>query len=207
MILERIPAGIYAVNCFVLACKDTKKACVIDPGGDAEEILNYIKKNDLDLAFILLTHAHGDHIGGIPKIKEKIDIPVLVHEDDGYMLSDGNKNLSNLMSGPNVEIVADRLLKDGESIELGNLKLQIIHTPGHTRGSICIKVDNILFTGDTLFANSIGRTDLEGGSFEKIIDSIKRKLLVMDDNIKVLPGHGPMSTIGIERLNNPFINK
>lgn len=207
MILERIPAGIYAVNCFILTCEDTKKACVIDPGGDAEKILNYIEKNDLDLDFILLTHAHGDHIGGVPKIKEKKDVPVFVHKDDGYMLSDGNKNLSNLMSGPNVEIVADRLLTDGESIELGNLKLQIIHTPGHTRGSICIKVDDILFTGDTLFANSIGRTDLEGGSFEQIIDSINRKLLIMDDKVKVLPGHGPMTTIGIERVNNPFINR
>ncbi|TCO79840.1 MBL fold metallo-hydrolase [Marinisporobacter balticus] len=207
MILERIPAGIYAVNCYILACEETKKACIIDPGGDADELLSYIEKKGLDLAFILLTHAHGDHIGGIPQIKEKENTPVFVHKEDEKMLQDGNKNLSNMMSGPNIEIVADRLLSDGEIIELGKLKLHIIHTPGHTRGSVCIKVEDMLFSGDTLFANSIGRTDLEGGSFEEIIHSIKRKLLIIEDEVKVLPGHGPYSSIGIERINNPFINQ
>lgn len=207
MIVERIQAGIYAVNCYILACEDTNKACIIDPGGDAEEILKYIEKNNLDLEFILLTHAHGDHIGGIPKIKEKKNVPVFIHKEDASMLKDEQMNLSNLMSNPGVNITADKLLKDGEIIELGNLKLHIIHTPGHTLGGICIKVDDILFTGDTLFANSIGRTDLTGGSFEEIIESIKRKLLVFDDKVKVLPGHGPFSSIGIERANNPFINR
>ncbi|QXM05940.1 MBL fold metallo-hydrolase [Crassaminicella indica] len=206
MIIEKIPAGIYAVNCYVVACEDTKKACVIDPGGDADEILNYIEKNQLDLLYIILTHAHGDHIGGIPKIKEKKNVPIFIHKEDEEMLKDGNKNLSSLMNGPTVEITPDKLLSDGDVIELGNLKLNIIHTPGHTRGGICIKVDNILFTGDTLFFNSIGRTDFEGGSFEQIIDSIRRKLFILDDKTKVLPGHGPYSTIGIEKTSNPFIN-
>ncbi|MCT4605403.1 MAG: MBL fold metallo-hydrolase [Marinisporobacter sp.] len=207
MIIERIQAGVYAVNCYIVVCEDTKKACVIDPGGDADEILNYIEKNQLELDFILLTHAHGDHIGGIPRLKEMKNVPVFLHKEDEGMLMDASKNLSSMMSGPNIGLSPDKLLLDGDIITLGNLKLNIIHTPGHTRGGICIKVLDTLFTGDTLFANSIGRTDLEGGSFEQIIDSIKRKLLVFDDRVKVLPGHGPYSTIGAERIHNPFINQ
>ncbi|MCT4621466.1 MAG: MBL fold metallo-hydrolase [Marinisporobacter sp.] len=207
MIIERIQAGVYAVNCYIVVCEDTKKACVIDPGGDADEILKYIEKNGLTLEFILLTHAHGDHIGGIPKLKEMKNVPIFLHKEDEGMLMDASKNLSSMMSGPNVGASPDKLISDGDVISLGNLKLNIIHTPGHTRGGICIKVLDILFTGDTLFANSIGRTDFEGGSFEQIIDSIKRKLLVFDDGVKVLPGHGPYSTIGAERIHNPFINQ
>lgn len=184
-----------------------KKAAVIDPGGDAEEIVKYIDEHELELQYILLTHGHGDHIGGILEIKAKKEVPVLIHEDDASMLQDANKNLSKLMSGPDVELIPDRVLKGGEILELGELKLHIMHTPGHTPGGICIKVKDCLFTGDTLFANSIGRTDFEGGSFEKIIDSIKSKLLVYDDQTKVFPGHGPASTIGRERASNPFINR
>lgn len=207
MIIERIPAGIYAVNCFIIGCEETKNAAVIDPGGDAEDIMKYIDEHGLTLQYILLTHGHGDHIGGIPDIKAKKDVPVFIHEGDAYMLQNANINLSKLMSGPDIEIIPDRLLKDGEMIKLGALELHIIHTPGHTPGGICIKVNDILFTGDTLFANSIGRTDFEGGSFEQIIDSIKSKLLVYDDQTKVFPGHGPVSTIGRERIANPFINR
>lgn len=207
MIIERIPAGIYAVNCFIIGCEETKNAAVIDPGGDAEDIMKYIDEHGLTLQYILLTHGHGDHIGGIPDIKAKKDVPVFIHEGDASMLRNANINLSKLMSGPDIEIIPDRLLKDGEMIKLGALELHIIHTPGHTPGGICIKVNDILFTGDTLFANSIGRTDFEGGSFEQIIDSIKSKLLVYDDQTKVFPGHGPVSTIGRERIANPFINR
>lgn len=207
MKIEKIPAGIYAVNCYVLICEETKKAAIIDPGGDADEILTYIERNHLDLSYILLTHGHGDHIGGVQTIKEKANVPVCIHPGDGSMLKDANKNLSSMMSGPNVEIEADRLLEDGEIIELGNLKIQIIHTPGHTLGGICMKVEDTVFSGDTLFARSIGRTDFEGGSHVEIIHSIKNKLMIFDDETKVFPGHGPMTTIGNERVSNPFINE
>ncbi|KXG76992.1 putative metallo-hydrolase [Thermotalea metallivorans] len=207
MIIERILAGIYATNCYVITCEDTKKTAIIDPGGDGDDIVSYIDKNGFDPVFIILTHGHGDHIGAVNEIKQKKGIPVFIHKDDGEMLGNADKNLTSFMSGPKIEFMPDTLLKDGDAIELGNLKLHIIHTPGHTRGSICIKVNDVVFTGDTLFANSIGRTDLEGGSFELIIDSIKRKLLVLDDEIKVLPGHGPATTIGMERMMNPFINR
>jgi len=205
MLLERIAVGVYAVNCYILSCENTKKTVIIDPGGDAEDLIKYLNKNELDLSFILLTHAHGDHIGGIPGIRNEKNVPVLVHEMDSEMLQNKAKNLSNLISGHPVEVVSERLLKNGDVIELGELKLEIIHTPGHTLGSISIKVDDMIFTGDTLFASSIGRTDLEGGSFEQIIKSIKEKLLVYEDNIHVLPGHGSSSTIGKERNTNPFL--
>ncbi|WP_053957021.1 MBL fold metallo-hydrolase [Inediibacterium massiliense] len=205
MIIHKIEAGIYAVNCYILACEETKKACIIDPGGDGEKILKYINDNDLKPQFILLTHAHGDHIGGIPAIKEKIDLPVYLHEEDEDLFSDANKNLSSMMSGPTVEMKADQYLKDQDTIKLGNLNLHIMHTPGHTRGGISIYVENVVFTGDTLFAGSIGRTDFEGGSFEAIIHSIKSKLLNLGDQVKVFPGHGPSSTIGREKIYNPFL--
>lgn len=207
MIIERIPAGIYAVNCYILICEETKKAAIIDPGGDADEIIAYIEKNNLLPEMIILTHGHGDHIGAVQEIKEKTSIPVCIHKDDADMLKDSRKNLTSLMGMTEVKVEADRLLADGDIVELGALKLHIIHTPGHTRGSICIRVNEVIFSGDTLFAQSIGRTDLEGGSFELIIDSIKRKLMVFNDETNVFPGHGASTAIGMERRMNPFINQ
>ncbi|MBB6214834.1 glyoxylase-like metal-dependent hydrolase (beta-lactamase superfamily II) [Anaerosolibacter carboniphilus] len=207
MIIERIPAGIYAVNCYILICEETKKAAIIDPGGDADEIIAYIEKNNLLPEMIILTHGHGDHIGAVQEIREKTSIPVCIHKDDADMLKDPRKNLTSLMGMTEVKVEADRLLADGDIVELGALKLHIIHTPGHTRGSICIRVNEVIFSGDTLFAQSIGRTDLEGGSFELIIDSIKRKLMVFNDETNVLPGHGASTAIGMERRMNPFINQ
>jgi len=201
----RVVSDGYGVNCYIIYCEKTKKAAIIDPGGNADAILNFIDQNQLEPQFIILTHAHGDHIGALREVKEKKNLPVNIHPLEEPMLRDANKNMSRWMGYPSVEIAADRLLKDNEIIELGELKLHIIHTPGHTRGGICIKVEDALFTGDTLFAGSIGRTDFEGGSFPQIIDSIKNKLLVFDDNTKVYPGHGPESTIGMEKRLNPFL--
>ncbi|MDF2546562.1 MAG: fold metallo-hydrolase [Anaerosolibacter sp.] len=207
MIIERIPAGIYAVNCYVLTCEETKKTAIIDPGGDADDIISYMKQHHLQPEMIILTHGHGDHIGAIQEIKAQMNIPIYIHKDDGYMLKDPRKNLTSLMGMQEVQVEADIFLSDGDIVELGSLRLHVIHTPGHTRGSICIRVNDVIFSGDTLFAQSIGRTDLDGGSFELIIDSIKRKLMVFNDEIKVLPGHGSSTTIGIERTMNPFVNQ
>ncbi|MCT4595022.1 MAG: MBL fold metallo-hydrolase [Anaeromicrobium sp.] len=205
MIIERIPAGIYATNCYILACEETYECVIIDPAGSEENILNYIEENDFTPKYIILTHGHGDHIGAVEGLREKFNLKVLIHKDDEYMLKNANHNLSALMSGPSIEFNSDEAFEDGQVIKVGNLELLLIHSPGHTRGSSCILVENVLFTGDTLFANSIGRTDLEGGSFEDIIKSIKEKLIILDENVKVLPGHGPASTIGIEKATNPYV--
>lgn len=205
MLVKRMMVGSFGVNCYILSCKKTKKAAVIDPGQDPKKIMKYLKDQELDLSFVLLTHAHGDHIGGVLEIKNEMNVPVFIHEQDSLMLQDKSKNLSELICGFPVEVNADKLLSHGENVQLGDLKLEIIHTPGHSPGSISIKVENCIFTGDTLFEGSIGRTDLEGGSFDEIINSIKEKLLIFEDHSIVLPGHGEKSTIGKERKINPFL--
>ena len=205
MKIVRIPAGIYAANCYIIFSENIKEGIIVDPGGDADDILSYIRENDINIKHIILTHGHGDHIGGVAKLKEELKIPVMIHEADRDMLVDGSKNLSSIMSMGTITIKPDKLLKDGDKIEFGGSMAKIIHTPGHTPGGICIMIEDNIFTGDTLFAGSIGRTDLLGGDYDKIIKSIKEKLMNYSDNMKVHPGHGTPSTIGKERISNPFL--
>lgn len=205
MFLQKMALGVYGVNCYVLGDDKTSEAAVIDPGGEAEKIIKVLEDNELQLKYIILTHGHGDHIGGLQELSEKTNTPIYMHEKDLYLLRDKNKNYSAVMGGPVIEMSTDTFVEDGEVLELGNYKLNIIHTPGHTQGGICIHVDNYIFTGDTLFANSIGRTDLDGGDYELIIRSIKEKLMVLNEDTTVFPGHGPASKIGIEKMTNPYI--
>ena len=208
MFLERIPAGIYAVNCYVLGDKATNKALVIDPGGDVDRILKLLEDNDLKLEYIILTHAHVDHIGGGEELKNRAGVPVYMHRDDLYMLMDSVANQSVALGGPAVEAETDsfvRFVEDGDILKLGELELSIIHTPGHTEGGISILVDRFIFTGDTLFAGSIGRSDLEGGNEEKLMDSLRNKLFTLDDDLTVLPGHGPATTMRVEKTTNPYV--
>ena len=205
MFLEKIPAGILSVNCYLVGDDKSGKAAVIDPGGDSDKIIRVLEDNGFQLEYIILTHAHGDHIGGVSELQDITNAPLYIHQDDLYILKDKKKNYSSHMAMPEVEISTDNLLKDGDTLPLGDEVLKIIHTPGHSPGGICILVDNLLFTGDTLFSNSIGRTDLEGGDYDQLIQSIKSKLFVLDEEILVLPGHGPASRIGIEKLTNRYI--
>ncbi len=154
---------------------------------------------------IILTHAHGDHIGAVKDFVEKYGTKVYIHKEDAEMLKDGNKNFSKILTGKSMSIIPDVELEDKDEIKLGDLNFEIIHTPGHTRGGICIKVENIMMTGDTLFNKSIGRTDFPGGSFEEIIQSIKEKIFKYDDDTVIYPGHNSPSTIKSEKLGNPFV--
>ncbi|MGJ0848007.1 MBL fold metallo-hydrolase [Tissierella praeacuta] len=205
MKIVRIPAGIYAANCYIIYSEVTRDAIVVDPGGDVDDILSSIRENGLKIKYVVLTHGHADHIGGVKELKKVLSVPVMIHEDDREILVDGNKNLSTIMAMGTVEIEPDILLKDGDIIEFGDEKAQVIHTPGHTQGGICIKIGDSIITGDTLFTGSIGRTDLLGGDYDSIINSIKDKIMVYSDDIKVFPGHGAPSTIGRERTSNPFL--
>ena len=154
---------------------------------------------------IINTHGHADHILGNVRVKQATNAPILIHKDDADMLPSAQKNLSAWIGAGVSCGEGDRLIKDGDKIVIGDFEFKVIHTPGHTPGGICLLTEGVLFSGDTLFAESVGRSDFPGGSHHKLITSIKEKLMVLDDDVKVLPGHGPGSTIGWERKMNPFI--
>lgn len=205
MNIYRIPAGVYAANCYVVFSDESNEGIIVDPGGDIDDIIKIIDENKVNVKFIVLTHGHGDHIGGVTELKRKYNVPLMVHEDDVELLSDASKNLSLNMVMGSIELIPDRILKDEDIIEFGDLKALVIHTPGHTKGGICLKIHDHLITGDTLFKGSIGRSDLLGGDYETLLNSIRTKLLVLPDNTIVLPGHGQQSTIKAEKVSNPFL--
>ncbi|TFG91977.1 MAG: MBL fold metallo-hydrolase [Candidatus Atribacteria bacterium] len=207
MFLKRLVVGVLETNCYLISCEKTKEAAVIDPGGEeaVDLILNLLQKNNFNLKYIINTHGHIDHIIGNNLLKVKTEALLLIHRLDADMLVDGNKNISSFMGKEICSPHADKLLEEGDEISLGTLKLKLIHTPGHTPGGISLVVNNIVFTGDTLFAGGIGRTDLPGGSYQDLQKSIKEKLLVLSDDKIIYPGHGPDSTIGEERRTNLYL--
>ncbi len=205
MITECIPVGPMGANCYVIGCEETKESAVVDPGGEVNKILAYLKDKGLNLKYIIDTHGHIDHIAGNDKLREATGAKLLIHELDAPMLSDTRQNLSAFMGFEVSFKPADQLLSDGDTVEVGKVKLEVIHTPGHTRGGICLITAGAVFTGDTLFHGSIGRTDFPGGDFATIINSIKQKLMSLPDDTAVYPGHMGLSTIAYERKHNPFL--
>ena len=205
MIFETLEVGIYGANCYIAGSEKTKEAAIIDPGADFNKIDKKLNELGLIPKIIILTHYHGDHIGAVKEFTDKYNLKIYIHKEDAEALNNSNMNLTKTMFGKSVSIKADVELKDGDEIDLGELKFKIIHTPGHTKGGICIKVGNIMMTGDTLFNSSIGRTDLPGGSFEEIITSIKEKIFKYDDDTVIYPGHMLPSTIKREKQFNPFV--
>lgn len=203
MFFKRFTTGMYSSNCYIIG--DNGESIIIDAGVDAAELAGVISESGLKIKYILLTHAHIDHICCIDDIRKGTGAEVLVHEADARGLTDARYNASALFGLSRTFSEADRTLKDGDIIETGGLKFEIIHTPGHTPGGISIKTGNMIFTGDTLFRMSIGRTDLGNGDYDDIMDSLKNKLMTLPDDVVVYPGHGTYTTIGYEKENNPFI--
>lgn len=209
MIHEILPVGPLQCNCSVIGDDGTREAIVIDPGDDIEQVLALIKKHNLQVRQIVITHAHIDHVGGAMKLRAATGAPILLNQNDYDLLKmmDVQAAWIGVPAPGRVEI--DQSLGHADTVKAGSLQAQVLHTPGHTEGSICLyfPVQQKLIAGDTLFAGSIGRTDLPGGSYEKILRSIHDRVLVLPDETVVVPGHGPLTTIGEERDHNPFLQK
>jgi len=205
MILESLPTGPLQVNCYVLGCEKSRLAAVIDPGGDVEAILRLLKKHDLQLKMVINTHGHFDHIGGNRQLLEATGAELLIHKADTHLLDQAAVHAANFGLRADISPPPQRELTGGERITLGDLEIEVLHTPGHTPGGICLIVADQAIVGDTLFAGSIGRTDLPGGDHLTLIRSIKEKLMVLPDATTAHPGHGPATTIGQEKLYNPFL--
>jgi hydroxyacylglutathione hydrolase len=207
MIHEILPVGPLQCNCSVIGDETTREGMVIDPGDDITDVLALVQKHNLQVRQIVITHAHIDHVGGAMKLREVTGAPILLNQNDYALLKmlDVQAAWLGMRSPGAVEI--DRSIGDADNVEAGPLLANVIHTPGHTEGSICLyfPAQQKLIAGDTLFAGSIGRTDLPGGSFDKIMRSLHQRVLALPDDTVVVPGHGPLTTIGDERQSNPFL--
>jgi glyoxylase-like metal-dependent hydrolase (beta-lactamase superfamily II) len=209
LFLESFPVGPLQCNCSVIACEDTKEAVVIDPGGDVDTILNLLKKHGFQVKYLLHTHAHFDHILGSKKMREATGAKICLHENDKFLYDNLEKQCSLFGFEATAPLPIDHYLVDEEELKIGNHKAAVIYTPGHTPGSVCFSLQeksSVLFSGDTLFQRSIGRTDLWGGSFEEIIKSISNRLLTLDDSTRVITGHGADTSIWMEKRENPFLH-
>jgi len=209
MIHEILPVGPLQCNCSVIGDESTREAMVIDPGDNIDQILGLIKKHNLQVKQIVITHAHIDHVGGAAKLRAATGAPVLLNQNDYALLKmlDVQAAWIRMPNPGKVEI--DSNIGQADSIKAGQIEGQVLHTPGHTEGSVCLyfPAERKLIAGDTLFAGSIGRTDLPGGSYEKLLRSIHEQVLTLPDETLVVPGHGPATTIGEERESNPFLQK
>ena len=197
--------GSIGTNCYLVINEENKSGVVIDPGGDGDMILDKIRQKGLNIEAIFLTHGHSDHIMAVDEIRTATGAKVYISQEDAAMLIKASSNLSLYMGASREFKAADEFFEDGETLTVAGLNFKVIATPGHTRGGVCLICEDIVFCGDTVFSESIGRTDLPGGSYSQILQSIKNKILVLPDEMKLLPGHGPATTIGWERRRNPFL--
>jgi glyoxylase-like metal-dependent hydrolase (beta-lactamase superfamily II) len=209
MIHEILPVGPLQCNCSIIGDEGSREAMVIDPGDDIGDVVGIVQKHNLSVKQIVITHAHIDHVGGAMKLRAATGAPILLNHNDYTLLKmlDVQADWIGVQSPGKVEI--DHSLNEQDTVKAGSLIANVMHTPGHTEGSICLyfPIEKKLIAGDTLFAGSIGRTDLPGGSFEKIMRSLHDKLLALPDETAVVPGHGPLTSIGAERGTNPFLKK
>lgn len=205
MIIKQFIAGQLENNMYLVMDERTKKAVLIDASALIPEITSTIKELGADVEYILLTHGHFDHIMGLNSVKQALGAEAVICKDD-LVISDNINEFTRLFGFPDsTPPFYEKYIKDGDIIHVGDMEIQVIHTPGHTEGGVCYLIEDKLFSGDTLFRQSVGRTDLFGGSFEKLSDSIKNKLFKLDENITVFPGHGPATTIAYEKKYNEII--
>lgn len=209
MIIDRVVVSPFATNCYIVGSEVSKQGIIIDPGDEAEAILERVADLGLDIKLIVLTHGHIDHVGALKAVKEASGAEMAIHADDAKSLRGLRGFLQSVLvpglSYP-VPPPPERLLQDGDSLDVSDLHFKVLHTPGHTPGGICLLGEGVVFSGDTLFNYGIGRTDLPGGSYHRLMESIRTRLLVLPDNTVVYPGHGPETTVGAERAGNPFLS-
>ena len=202
MIIKSIVVGQFGSNCYIVGSDSGREGIIIDPGDEADKILDAVKASGLDIKMIVITHGHIDHVSAVKEVKEATGAEVAIHADDAGFLQDGRAALFFDISYP--VSPPDRLLKGGDSIDVGGLHFEVIHTPGHSPGGICLLGEGVLFSGDTLFNFGIGRYDFPGSSGSQLAESL-RQLMTLPDEVIVYPGHGPDTTIGAERRGNPFL--
>ena len=205
MMIEALPVGPLQVNCYIVGCEKTREALVIDPGDEGGRILAALDRAGLQTKLVVNTHGHFDHIGANAFLVEKTGAELLIHEKDVPLLAQSERHAELFGLSVVPSPAPTRTLSGGEELIVGELRIRVIHTPGHSPGGICLLVDGHLFAGDTLFAGSIGRTDLAGGNHEQLLAAIREQLLVLPEATLVHPGHGPDTSIGREKRNNPFV--
>lgn len=207
MIHEIFPVGPLQCNCSIIGDEVSREAMVIDPGDDIAQVLAIIRKHNLQVKQIVITHAHIDHVGGAMKLRAATGAPILLNENDYALLKMLDEQAAWIGMAAPGKVEIDQSITTGDSVKAGNHQASVLHTPGHTEGSICLyfPAEKIVISGDTLFAGSIGRTDLPGGSMQKIMKSLRGTVLALPDETKVVPGHGELTTIGEERESNPWL--
>ncbi len=205
--VETLVVGPIEENCYVLRDDDTSEGIIIDPGDNGQEILAYVRDNGIQVKLIVNTHGHWDHIGAVDFLRDELAVGLAIHADDASMLTATREEMAAYSVFAGGKRPAEILLKDGDTISFGNSSLKVIHTPGHTRGGICLYGGGCLFSGDTLFAGSVGRTDFPGGDYRAILHSVNVQLEQVDDAARVFPGHGPATRMGRERRCNPYLQK
>lgn len=205
MIVEKLEVGPIMANCFIAGCEETKKCAIIDPGDEAERILAIVKKHGFEVAAIINTHGHFDHVGANAAVKRATGAPLMIHELDAPWLSLVAQSAANWGLSGEDSPQPDRLIAHDDTISVGNLTFTVIHTPGHSPGGVALFCGKHLFVGDTLFSGSIGRTDLPKGDHNTLLTSIRERLYVLPDDVVVYTGHGPETTIGREKRSNPFV--
>ncbi|MEL1135102.1 MBL fold metallo-hydrolase [Desulfitobacterium sp. THU1] len=203
--IECRAVGPMGANCYLVSCPETKKAAIIDPGANSDGLKKWIADKGVQVEYILLTHGHFDHIGAVDDLREQYQAKAGIHHEDAVMLTSGAHNLSRMLGKSFEYKPADFFLEEGQVLQVGKLSLTVIATPGHSLGGVCFLTAEGLLSGDTLFDGSVGRADFPGGSMEELINSIEEKLLILPDDTMVYPGHGPETTIGREKRDNPFL--